>query len=305
MEHENRQRVVPLDELNDMKVADEDPDVRGWDVISADGRKFGKVEELLVDTSAMKVRYLDVEVEKDLRASDRDRRILIPVGHARLHESEDHVHVSGLSTEQVRSIPPYTGRLDRQYEDSIRSHFGGAAGTTGAATTSSGKDYYDDRHFDDNNFYGARRGTGRGTGTHQGRTDRDRVTLSEEELEVNRQRHQAGEVRVGKHVETEHVERDVPVMREEVEVERRPIQAGERTGSKPTFENDEIRVPVMEEEVSVHKRAVPKEEIIVKKRQVEDTKHVEADLRREHVDVEGEGNVRRKDSTDSTDRTGR
>lgn len=292
MEHENRQRVVPLDELDSMKVADDDPDVRGWDVISADGRKFGKVEELLVDTTAMKVRYLDVEVEKDLRASDRDRRILIPVGHARLHESEDHVHVSGLRTEQVRSIPAYTGRLDREYEESLRSHFTGSA----AAATGTGSDYYDDRHFDDNDFYGSRRGQ---AGTARGRTDeRERVTLSEEELDVSRQRHEAGEVRVGKHVETEHVKREVPVTREEVDVERRPIQAGDRGSRNPTIQDDEIRMPVSEEEVVVQKRAVPKEEIVVKKRQVEDTRTVEADLRREHADVDVDGDVRRKDADD-------
>ena len=50
-------RLVPLDQMDDFKVADGDPDVRGWDVVASDGQKVGHVEDLLVDPGAMKVRY--------------------------------------------------------------------------------------------------------------------------------------------------------------------------------------------------------------------------------------------------------
>jgi uncharacterized protein (TIGR02271 family) len=49
----------------------------------------------------------------------------------------------------------------------------------------------------------------------------DRLALSAQQLEVDRTCRQAGEVRVGKHVETEHVRRDVPVTREEATVGNR------------------------------------------------------------------------------------
>jgi uncharacterized protein (TIGR02271 family) len=299
MAHENRERIAPLSDLDDFEVADHDPDVRGWDVISADGRKIGEVEDLIVDTGAMKVRYLDVEIDKDYRTDD-NRRMLIPVGQARLHDDEDHVHVNALSSSELKTFPRHSGRFDRTYEDSVHRHFGSTS-DTGAGT-----DYYAHSHFDDDSFYGKRRGTGSTTdrsltgrgSTSRGRTDspstardasgrQDRMTLSEEELAVGKTRHSAGEVRVGKHVETEHVSKDVPVRRESATVERRPLNASDARNARPEITDDEIRVPLMEEEVVVEKRVVPKEELVVKKHTTQETERVEADLRRERADVEG------------------
>lgn len=47
-----------LSELDDYKVESSDPDPRGWTVHTADGRNVGVVDDLVVDTSAMKVRHL-------------------------------------------------------------------------------------------------------------------------------------------------------------------------------------------------------------------------------------------------------
>jgi len=49
---------------------------------------------------------------------------------------------------------------------------------------------------------------------------------------------------------------------------------------------ERIRVPVTEEEVIVDKRPVVKEEILVKKHAVEDMRTVEADLRKERVEID-------------------
>jgi photosynthetic reaction center H subunit len=295
---ENRARVAPLSDLNDYEVSDHDPDVRGWDVLSADGRKIGEVEDLIVDTGAMKVRYLDVEVDKDYRA-DKDHRILIPVGQARLHESEDHVHVNALSSNEVKTFPAYQGRLDRSYEDTVHQRFGSSAA---GASSAAGRDYYSSDNFDDNRFYGSRRGSGSPSGRSgdvRGSQSRDdRMTLSEEKLAVGRERHEAGEVRVGKHVETEHVKKEVPVTRERATVERRPIEGDEARHARASISDDEIRVPLTEEEVVVEKRTVPKEELVVKKYQEQDTETVEADLRRERADIEGDVDEKNRGRSD-------
>jgi photosynthetic reaction center H subunit len=305
MQHESRHNVVPLDELDDFEVADKSPDVRGWDVVASDGRRVGEVEELLVDTTAMKVRYLDVELDKEIRGSDRERHVLIPVGHARLDDDDDRVLVDRVSSDQLRTLPPYTGRIDRNYEDSLRSHFGtaGVVGGTGA-TAPRDSDYYEGEHFDEARFYGARSGTGEGLrsrpGRERGRGGEERMTLSEERLAPGKRQKEAGEVRVSKHVETEHVKQEVPVMREEAEIERRPIPEGERMDARARIEDDEIRVPLHEEEAVVEKRVTPKEELVVRKRQVEGKQTVEADLKKERADIDRKGDARVRD-----DRPGR
>jgi uncharacterized protein (TIGR02271 family) len=68
-------------------------------------------------------------------------------------------------------------------------------------------------------------------------------------------------------------------------VERHRLDPSEARDAKPRITEDEIRVPLTEEEVIVEKRAVPKEELVVKKERVQDTEHVEADLRKERADI--------------------
>lgn len=73
MRHDNdtdrpaaRSRVTPLRNLHGYRIAEGDPDVRGWEVVGGDGRRIGSVNDLLVDTAEGKVRYLDVQLDTGL-----------------------------------------------------------------------------------------------------------------------------------------------------------------------------------------------------------------------------------------------
>ena len=120
--------------------------------------------------------------------------------------------------------------------------------------------------------------------------DETRVTRSEEELRVGKREVERGEARVTKRVETERVSQPVTKRREELVVERRPVEAG--TARDASIGEDEVRIPLREEEVVIDKRPVVKEELVVGKRVVEEKENVEADVRRERVDIEGEGRPR-------------
>ncbi|MBD0320986.1 MAG: DUF2382 domain-containing protein, partial [Gemmatimonadetes bacterium] len=284
-------RVVPLGQLDDFKVAEGDPDVRGWEVVASDGRKIGEVDELLIDTNAMKVRYLDVEVENGLMA-EPDRHVLVPIGYARLDRSGDRVMVDNIASSDLRTMPAYDqSPVTRDYETTLRDRFmgGAAAGaaTTGAATTGTpastthDTDFYTHDSFDDNRFYGRQTGT---AGASE-----QRLTLSEEELAVGKRQVEAGAVEVNKRVETEHVRESVPVTHEEAIVERRPITDPMAARGATIGEGETIRVPLTEEEVVAETRTVAKEELVVRKHEVTETETVEADLRRERAEVHREG----------------
>lgn len=116
--------------------------------------------------------------------------------------------------------------------------------------------------------------------------DAARLTLAEERLRLGTQTVQSGEVGVRKTVETERVRRTVPVAREEVTVERRPAVGLDAATAQIEVTDDEIRIPIFGEEVVVEKRLVPAEEYIVRKRRVTETRTVEADLRRERLEVD-------------------
>jgi uncharacterized protein (TIGR02271 family) len=113
--------------------------------------------------------------------------------------------------------------------------------------------------------------------------DELRVQRTEGELAAGTREREAGSMRVRKRVRTDREQIEVPTRHEEVSVERVPVE-GEATEAE--IGEDEVRVPVTEEEVVVEKRPVAKEEVRIRKDVVEDTETVEADVRREEVEVE-------------------
>jgi uncharacterized protein (TIGR02271 family) len=125
--------------------------------------------------------------------------------------------------------------------------------------------------------------------------DRDeiRVQRSEEELVAGTREREAGAMRVRKRVRTDRESLAVPKRREEVHIERVPVEESQRAsgtnrGASPEarMEDDEIVVPIVEEEIVVEKRPVVKEEIRIRKDIVEEEDVVEADVRKEEIDID-------------------
>jgi len=100
------QRMGVLED--EYRVAGDDP--RGWAVLTGDGRRVGKVAELLMEPGVMKARYLDVAVdEKTLELEPVDRHILVPTERVRLDRGKKTVVVSGLLAGDVARYPQYGG----------------------------------------------------------------------------------------------------------------------------------------------------------------------------------------------------
>lgn len=152
MQSQNPQGTRRLGDLDDYEVADGDPDPRGWEVRASDDRKVGEVKELLVDPAAMKVRYLDVELDREV-AGDEGQHVLMPVGTARLDDDRDYVRVDQ-SASDLLSMPRYEPdrELGRDYEVSV------LAGRYNVMSTDVADDnYYNRPEFDTDRFYGNRR----------------------------------------------------------------------------------------------------------------------------------------------------
>jgi uncharacterized protein (TIGR02271 family) len=117
-----------------------------------------------------------------------------------------------------------------------------------------------------------------------------RMRRIEEELKVGTRERKAGAVRVRKRVRTDHERIVVPKKRVEVTVERVPVEgqavSAEKGTAEPEIREDEIVVPVIEEEIVVEKRPVVKEEVRIRKEVVESSEVVEEDVRREEIDVD-------------------
>lgn len=129
----------------------------------------------------------------------------------------------------------------------------------------------------------------------------EQAVAREERLNVGKEDQVVGQARLRKRVVTEHQQVDVPVEREELVVEREPIDPNSpqaRTGSLDDAEDSEETITLHEERPVVDKETVATEKVNVGKRKVTDTETVGGEVRKEEIDVEADETNRGKHGTD-------
>ena len=308
MERENR---------DDRFAAIED-EYAGYTVYDMHYEKIGKVDDLFVDEND-RPEYLGVKMGLLGMKST-----LIPWELARVNERRQLIEVTE-SKDRIKDAPTFDDdeEISPELEERVYGHFGlrrGPGGRNAYGTYYRDEDYssspaaargmpneerhsgerYEERRPEDAMTDDRRRGENRDRPVSPGRTgagasggrggdvvneDELRVQRSEEELRVGTRERQAGNVNVRKRVRTERERLSVPRRREEVHVERVPVE-GREAVSEADIGDDEIRVPVIEEEIVVEKRPVVKEELRIRKDVVEDEEIVEEDVRKEEVEID-------------------
>ena len=114
-----------------------------------------------------------------------------------------------------------------------------------------------------------------------------RIQLREERLSVDKKREKIGEAVVSTHVTSHEESIDVPVMHEELYVERRPVAAGQSNVGEIGGDQT-ITVPLERERVMVTKNTVATEDVVVGQRRVEGVEHISETVRKEELDVDGD-----------------
>ena len=98
-------RLVHLADARELKVADGDPDIRGWTVRTADGKGVGIVHDLIVDADSMKVCYIEARIDSAVLSGSHDQFALIPIRSAALDHEHDVVNLNAAIVD-VRSLSP-------------------------------------------------------------------------------------------------------------------------------------------------------------------------------------------------------
>jgi len=112
------------------------------------------------------------------------------------------------------------------------------------------------------------------------------VPIIVEELDVQRRLVETGRVRVNKLVREHQETIEEPLIREQVVVERRAVNQLLNEPVSVRYEGDTMIVPVLEEVLVVEKRLVLKEEILITKQRTEQRESQTVTLRSEEVTVE-------------------
>jgi uncharacterized protein (TIGR02271 family) len=116
--------------------------------------------------------------------------------------------------------------------------------------------------------------------------DTEVIPVVEESLRVGRRSVETGRVRIHKVVREEQQVVDEPTRREEVTVERVPVNRYVEATPQPRQEGDTTVYPVVEEVVVVQRRLMLKEEVRVTKRVTETREPQTVTLRSEEVKIE-------------------
>lgn len=313
------------------KIKDFDPDYRkhfdnqdviGHGLYSGD-EKIGSVDDLLVDDSGS-FRYFVVNTGAWIFG----KKVLLPIGRARVSSSDRRVYINGITREQVENLPEYNSDMtvDRNHEERVRGVYrstnttpatvpgqspvdaarrtpgqtpvtpvdaaSAVAGVTPVDSSTYNRDAYDynrDTAYDPDAYTYDR------DPDLYSMTDRDHqnLRLYEERLIADKTRQRTGEVIVGKRIDTERATASVPVEKERVVVERNtPVDAGTAiTAEADAFRDGEVaRMEIYEEVPDIHKETVVREDVSIRKEVDRQTVDADEQVRRERLDVRTEGN---------------
>ena len=258
----------------------------------SDGDKIGKVEQVFLDDNSGEPTFLTVntglfgakENFVPVKGARQDGdRVVLPYTKDVIKDAPKVDADQHLSPAEEEELYRY---YELNYEDgrtagTDRNHTTAAAGTAGTAgvagTAAADRDVTDrDRAAVDQD----RRDVAATAG------DQASVVRHEERLDVGTQEREAGHARLRKYVVTDHETVDVPVEREEVTVERTPINDANARVDNGIIGEEEVDVTLHEERPVVQKETVAVEEVGLNKQTVQETQRVEADVRKEQVDVE-------------------
>jgi uncharacterized protein (TIGR02271 family) len=228
-----------------------------YEVYDQNGEKIGKVDDLFVDESGQP-EYIGVKMGFLGMSST-----LIPWQLTTVDEASERIEVS-VDKETAKNGPAFDDdrEITPEFENEVYSYYGLQRTTT----------------TEEPGAYEIHQGAAQTTNN-----DELRVQRTEEELRAGTREREAGAIIVRKRVRTDRERIEVPTRREEVHVDRVPINS---ETSATEIGDDEVIIPVIEEEVVVEKRPVAKEEIRIRKDVVEDTEVVEEDVRREEVEID-------------------
>ena len=111
------------------------------------------------------------------------------------------------------------------------------------------------------------------------------IPVVEEEVVAGAKAVKTGSVRVDKHVEKRIRKVEAPLLHEDVEVRRIPVNRVVNEAPPIRKKGDTVIVPVVEEELIVTKRLVLKEEVHLIKKRTKDRFVKEVELDRERAEV--------------------
>lgn len=303
---ENINEVDKLIELSgsNYEIADGEPNIKGWDVKTAQHESIGKVDDMLFDQSSKSVKYIIVDVDNNIEQNNK--KVLIPLALAELYNSDkntdnysdldkdmdvqqdsietfdgdkiapshnntdnDNVVIIPFNIQLINKLPAYkTGNVTDQMESEIDSIFNG----NGSATIANS--YSDNISKEVNNF------------SDDVNDTTQKLNVIEENLSVEKQTIATGRTRLTSRIIENPVEKTIELKDEHVTVVRTPIDRPVSSTDADIFKEEQVEMTEYSEVPVVRKEAHVVEEIVVTKDIREKDEIIKETLRNTEVTAE-------------------
>jgi uncharacterized protein (TIGR02271 family) len=241
---------------------------KGRDVFGSDGEKIGSIKEIYEDGQTGKPEW--ALISSGLFGM---RSHFVPLAGAAPTGEDVRVNAT---KDQVASAPSVEsdGQLSESEERQLFEHYGVPYTNEGSVTAEGAPEA------------GGQAAHGSNGHDVSGPNTDEAMTRSEEELRVGTTRQESGRARLRKYVETEYVQKTVPVQREQVRVEREPITDAnvDQALDGPEISEEEHEIVLHEEQPVVEKRTVPKERVRLEKDIVTEEQQVGDEVRKERIE---------------------
>ena len=116
-------RIAPMRSLESFHVDRRDPDPRGMPVRGADGETAGMVTDLWVDRVEPMICYFEVALDE----AHGGRRVLLPIGFAKVNKRRRHIDVKAIYSHQFAAVPALASenQITALEEDKVCAYFAG------------------------------------------------------------------------------------------------------------------------------------------------------------------------------------
>ena len=243
---------------------------RGQNLSDANGETIGRVEEIYLDAETSEPEWALVHT-----GMFGTKSTFVPVRDATEADGAIAVPFDKATVKDAPKIDP-NGQLSQREESELYRYYGmehsDARSDTGLPEGGASTEPADRERVGDD---------------VSGRETDDAMTRSEEELRIGTTERETGRARLRKYVVTDHVEKTVPVRREEIRIDREPITDANAADAMdgPAISEEEHEVVLHEEEVVVDKRAVPKERVRLDKDTVTEQREISEGVRKEQIEL--------------------
>ncbi|MBA4167688.1 MAG: PRC and DUF2382 domain-containing protein [Chitinophagaceae bacterium] len=267
--------ISGLQELrhSNYSIVDEQPNIEGWSIYDGQHRKLGKVHDLLFDPATHQVRYIIASLHEKIAGNDSGH-VLIPIGIAELHATDDEVILPSHIAAQTAEFSPYA--FDPGNNDK------GIAAAVGLAAGMATND-----QFSDANFYRNRKDI---------KSNEQVIPIVEEQLKIDKTRVQTGGIRLRSRIVEQPIEQSIRLKDETVQVDHTPV---DRVATEESFREEQLQAASYTEVPVINKDARVVEEIRVNKEVSERDDTISDTVRRTQVDVDHLTNMDRFPSSDS------